>query len=171
MVAEGLKNEDGGDIIDEAAGLDSFGHPKLAGAGKYVCQQLTKRFKADKEIAQFMKDTKMYVEGLYEAPEVREVRPGHLVRCGRASAYDVTFGKEVGAAAVQLLANDIYGVTVAHVNEGKIKYMKTKEAIKQRHVDLELASFHEDLGISFGRKKIKAKMQFIEIKEAPDRHL
>lgn len=171
VVAEGMTDASGNALIDESAGLDSFGHPKLAGAGKYVTQELTKRFKGDSEMVDFMKETKMYVKGLYEAPEVREVRPGHLVRCGRASAYDVNFGKEVGAAAVQLLANGIWGVTVAHVNEGQIKYMDTKEAIKQRHVDVELASYHEDLGICFGREKIKAKMEFVKITERPDRHM
>ena len=171
VVAEGMTDASGKEIVDESAGLDAFGHPKLAGAGKYVCQELTKRFKADSDITDFMKETKMFVKGLYETPEVREVRPGHLVRCGRASAYDVNFGKEAGAAAVQLLSKGIHGVTVAHVNEGKIKYMNTRDAIKQRHVDIELASFHEDLGICFGRKKIKAKMELVEITESPDRHL
>ena len=47
-----------------------------------------------------MKKVKMFVKGLYEIPEIREVRPGHLVRCGHSSAYDVNFGKEAGAAAV-----------------------------------------------------------------------
>lgn len=70
----------GKEIVNEAAGLK-----KLAGAGKYVCQELTKRFKGDLDITNFMKETKMYVEGLYEVPEVRKVRPGHLVRCGKSS--------------------------------------------------------------------------------------
>ena len=171
VVAEGMKDSSGKDLIDETAGLDSFGHPKLAGAGKYVSQELTKRFNDDPEITKFMKDTKMFVKGLYEAPEVREVRPGHLVRCGRASAYDVNFGKEVGAAAVQLLCKGVWGVTVAHVNEGQIKYMDTKQAIKQRHVDIELASFHEDIGVCFGREKVKAKMELVKITESPARHM
>ena len=171
VVAEGMKNSSGKELIDESAGLDSFGHPKLAGAGKYVTQELTKRLKDDPEITEFMKETKMFVKDLYEAPEVREVRPGHLVRSGFASAYDVNFGKEVGAAAVQLLAHGIWGVTVVHVNDGKIKYMDTKEAIKQRHVDVELASYHEDLGVCFGREKVKANMEFVKITEAPDRHM
>ena len=48
----------------------------------------------------------MFVEGLYEIPEVRSVSPGHLVRCGHSSVYDVNFGKEVGAASV----NEIHSI-------------------------------------------------------------
>ena len=171
VVAEGMRDSGGKELIDESAGLDSFGHPKLAGTGKYVTQELTKRFKNDPEIKDFMKETKMFVKGLYEAPEVREVHPGHLVRCGRASAYDVNFGKEVGAAAVLLLTKGIWGVTVAHVNEGQIRYMDTKKAIKQRHVDIELVSYHEDLGICFGRERVKATMELVKITESPTRHM
>jgi 6-phosphofructokinase 1 len=171
VVAEGMIDASGKEIVDESAGLDSFGHKKLAGAGKYVCQELEKRFKQDSEITDFMKKTKMYVKGIYEAPEVREVRPGHLVRCGKASAFDVNFGKEAGGAAVMLLANDICGVTVVDVKDNKIRYMKTVDAIKERHVDLGLAAFHEDLGICFGRKKVKAKLEFNEFEGVPERHL
>ena len=171
VVAEGLRNADGSEIVDESAGVDAFGHKKLAGAGKFVCQELNKRFKADPEITQFMKETKMFVKGLYETPEVRDVRPGHLVRAGMASAFDVNFGKEAGAAAVMLLSRGIEGVTVVDVKNGKIRYMPTKLAIQQRHVDIEQASFHEDLGICFGRRKEKAKLTFEKIETTPDRHL
>ncbi|MCP4481850.1 MAG: 6-phosphofructokinase [bacterium] len=170
VVAEGLRDITGKEIVDESAGVDSFGHKKLAGAGKYTCQELEKRFKADDEITQFMKDTKMYVKGLYETPEVREVRPGHLVRCGKASAFDVNFGIEAGGAAVMLLKNDIYGVTVADVKGDKVRYMDTKAAIIPNHVDLDLVAFHEELGTCFARKKIKASPKFEKIKTQPERH-
>ena len=42
--------------------------------------------------------------------------PGHLVHCGRSSAYDANFGKEAGAAAVPFLSNGINGVTLVGVN-------------------------------------------------------
>ena len=171
VVAEGMTNANGEGIYDESAGVDSFGHKKLAGAGKYVCQQLEKRLQSDPAIKDFMKQTQMYVEDLYEAPEVREIRPGHLVRCGQASAYDVNFGKEAGAGAVMLLANDITGVTVVDVKGERITYMDTKQAIEQRHVDIELASFHEDLGICFGRNQIKATPRFVKLNSLPIRHL
>jgi 6-phosphofructokinase 1 len=50
VVAEGIRDASGKEIVDESAGVDTFGHKKLAGAGKYVCQELTKRFKADAEL-------------------------------------------------------------------------------------------------------------------------
>ncbi|MFC1484880.1 6-phosphofructokinase [bacterium] len=171
VVAEGMTDASGKEIVDESEGLDSFGHKKLAGAGKYVCQELTRRFKADPEINDFMKQTKMYVKGLYEAPEVREVRPGHLVRCGKASAYDVNFGKEAGGASVLLLANGIYGVTVVDVKGKKIRYMKTVDAIKPRHVDIDLVSFHENLGVCFGRNVKKTEKEFVKVESIPERHL
>ncbi len=172
IVAEGLKNANGEELVDESAGVDAFGHKKLAGAGKYVCQELIKRLKADPEIAIFMKQEKMYVKGLYEIPEVRAVTPGHLVRCGHSSAYDVNFGKEAGGAAVLLLKNNITGVTVAGVSGKKIQYMKTAEAIKQRYVDLDLVSFHERIGVCFGREKAAdLKLEFEEIKAPVQRHL
>ena len=58
---------------------------------------------ADGEIKAFIKQQGMHVEKLYESPEVRSVAPGHLVRCGHTSAYDVNFGMQAGAAAVYLL--------------------------------------------------------------------
>jgi 6-phosphofructokinase 1 len=171
VVAEGLKDVSGCEIVDESAGKDSFGHKKLAGAGKYVTQELTKRLKGDPEIAEFMKREKMYVKGSYEIPEVREVRPGHLVRCGQSSAYDVNFGKEAGAAAVALLVKGIKGVTVVGIDGLDVKYMNTQEAIKQRHVDLNLVSVHEALGTCFGRPAGNLDMTFQQVSGKIQRHL
>ncbi|MFP4472718.1 MAG: 6-phosphofructokinase [Candidatus Omnitrophota bacterium] len=171
IVAEGLRNADGSEIVDESAGLDAFGHKKLAGAGKYVCQQLTKRFKTDDSIKEFMKKEKMFVENIYEVPEVRAVTPGHLVRCGHASAYDVNFGKEAGAAAIQLLLEGIAGVTVVKVEGDEIRYMETAKAIEQRHVDLKLVALHERLGLSFGRNPEAFKAKFQKVEGPIERHL
>ena len=102
IVAEGLKDSSGEELFDESAGVDSFGHKRLAGAGKYVVHQLTKRFKADQSVTDLMKKEKMYVKDLYEVPEVRGVNPGHLVRCGHSSVYDVNFGKEAGGDIPQV---------------------------------------------------------------------
>jgi len=71
LVAEGLKNSSGEELYDENAGVDPFGHKRLAGAGKYVQNELEKRFKGDETVVEFMKKSKMFVEGLYESPEVR----------------------------------------------------------------------------------------------------
>jgi len=171
VVAEGLKDASGEELVDESAGVDAFGHKKLAGAAKFVCQELTKRLKKDEEIKKLMGQEKMYVQGLYEIPEVRAVTPGHLVRCGHSSAYDVNFGKEAGAAAVLLLSNDITGVTVVGVSGEKVKYVPTKEAIKQRHVDLSQVAFHEKMGVCFGRKFGGIKPVFESVKGHIERHL
>jgi len=171
VVAEGLKDVSGKEIVDESAGLDSFGHKKLAGAGKYVCQEVTKRFKVDKDVVKFMKNVHMYVENVYGIPEVRQVTPGHLVRCGHSSAYDANFGMECGAAAVLLLQKGIKGVTIERVSGKEIRYMKTEQAIKQRHVDLNEVALFENLGKCFGRKPAKLSIDFKEINETPDRYM
>jgi len=171
VVAEGIRDASGSEIVDESAGVDAFGHKKLAGAGKYVSQQLTKRFKADPEIKDFMKKQKMYVEGLYEVPEVRDVRPGHLVRCGHSSAYDVNFGKEAGAAAVLLLSNGIVGITVVGIKGNEVQYIPAKEAIKQRHVDLDVVAYHEAMGVCFGRPAPKISPNLVELKGGVERYM
>ena len=116
-------------------------------------------------------EQKMFVEGIYECPEIRSVVPGHLVRCGHASAYDVNFGIEAGAAAVQLLMHNITGVTVAKVEGSEIRYVETKKAIEQRHVDLDLVTLHEHLGMSFGRVKGDFKPTFKKAEGSIERHL
>ena len=171
VVAEGLRDASGREIVDESAGVDAFGHKKLAGASKYVSQQLTKRFKRDPEIREFMKAQKMYVEGLYEIPEVRDVRPGHLVRCGHSSAYDVNFGKEAGAAAVILLNRGINGVTVVKIEGNDIRYISAKEAIKQRHVDLDVVAYHEAMGVCFGRPVPEIDSNLVELKGKIERYM
>ena len=171
VVAEGLKDASGAEIVDESAGIDAFGHKKLAGAGKYVCQEISKRFKADKEIIEFMQKSHMFVEGLYGIPEVRHVLPGHLVRCGHSSAYDANFGMEGGAAAVMLLKRGVIGVTIVGVKGKEIRYMKTEDAIKQRHVDLNQVALYENLGICFGRKPQAFSPDLKEIKGSPERYM
>jgi len=171
IVAEGLRNASGEELVDEAAGVDAFGHKKLAGAGKYVCDQLSARLRKDPEVREHMEKLGLYVEGLYEIPEVRSITPSHLVRCGDSSAFDVSFGLEAGAAAVKLLANGINGVTVAEVRGNNITYMKTADAIKQRYVDLEQVAFHESLGTCFGRTVEKQELIFTELQTPPHRHL
>jgi 6-phosphofructokinase 1 len=154
VVAEGMKNADGTDIIDESAGIDAFGHKKLAGAGKYVCQQVQKRFKLDPRMPLFMKETNMFVEGIYEIPEIREIHPGHLVRSGNSSAYDINFGFEAGSAAVLLLLEGKSGVTISKVKGRKIEYIEASKAIVQRFVDLDHVAMYEAIGTCFGRNPV-----------------
>ena len=171
IVAEGLRSFSGEELVDESAGVDAFGHKKLAGAGKYVCNELIRRFKEDPSVADLMKRSKLYVNGIYEIPEVRSVAPGHLVRCGRSSVYDVNFGKEAGAAAVILLKSGLSGVTVSGIQNGKIQYMKTSDAIEQRFVDLNVVTLHEQLGTCFGREPQEAKLKAEQKKGQIERYL
>jgi len=171
VVAEGMKNASGEELVDDSLGVDAFGHKKLAGAGRYVRGQLEKRLQEDPEITQFMKEQGMFVEGLYEVPGVRDVKPEHLVRSGKTSAFDVNFGMEAGAGATVLLLSGVTGVTVQDVKNGEIRYLPTEKAIKERDVDMEMVSFYECLGFCFGRKAHKYEAKFKENKGDIERHL
>ena len=171
VVAEGIKNASGAEIVDERMPVDAFGHKYLAGAGSYVSQQLTKRLKADKSIAGLMQKAGMFIKGVNEIPEVRTVVPGHLVRCGHSSAYDVNFGKEIGAGAFILLNQGISGVTVAGITDGKIRYIDTKKAIQQRFVNTDQVALYEAMGICFGRIPPVFKTATQKITGAVERHL
>jgi 6-phosphofructokinase 1 len=162
VVAEGLQLASGDMLYDESAGVDAFGHKKLAGSGKYVRQELTKRLKTDPDVESFMKRTGMLVPGIYAIPEAREVTPGHLVRCGHSSAFDVNFGHKAGAGAVYMLLEGKTGNTVTNVEGGNVLYMKTSEAIKRREVDTSELALFEGLGICFGRKPVEFKPEMIE---------
>lgn len=171
LVAEGLKDASGQLLYDESAGVDAFGHKKLAGAGRYVRQQLEKRLKADPEVPVFMKRVGMFAPGVYEIPEVREVTPGHLVRSGQSSAFDVNFGQMAGAAAVLLLLKGKTGTTVVSVNGNNINHMPTTEAIKRREVDIDELALFESLGTCFGRKPKKFAYHFTVERRQRERHL
>ena len=170
VVAEGMKNANGEMLYDEAAGVDAFGHKKLAGAGKYVRQQLEKRLKDDPSVKDFMMKTGMYAPGVYEIPEVREVTPGHLVRSGGSSAYDVNFGYKAGSCAVLLLLGGKTGNTIVDVEGSKVYYIPTPEAIKRREVDVAEIALFESLGTCFGRKPEKFGFELIEKKVPIARH-
>jgi 6-phosphofructokinase 1 len=169
VVAEGLRDASGGELVDMSSEPDSFGHRKLIGAGRYVVKQIEDRIKADPDIKAFFKRTGQFVEGVYEIPEVRDIRPGHLVRCGFASPVDANFGMEVGSAAVELMSQATFGVTVVSYRGGTIEYMDVKDAIVQRHVDLADVALYEGLGISFGRKPEKAKATAKKVSGTPIR--
>ncbi len=95
---------------------------------------------------------------------MRVLEPGHLVRCGNSSVYDVNFGKEVGASAVVLLKKGLSGFTVIGMHHGRIHYMETAAAIEQRYVDLKEVAFYEHLGYCFGRKPEETELELEEEK-------
>lgn len=169
VVAEGLRDASGGELVDMSSEPDSFGHRKLMGAGRYVVKQLEDRVKADNEIKEFMKRTGQFVEGVYEIPEVREIRPSHLVRCGFSTAVDSNFGLEVGSAAVELVSQGTTGVTVVSYRGGTIEYMDVKDAIVQRHVNEADVALYEQLGVCFGRKPVKPTVKAQKVTGTPVR--
>ena len=113
----------------------------------------------------------MFAPGVYEIPEVREVVPGHLVRSGHSSAFDVNFGYKAGAVAVLLLKEGKFGNTVVNVDGHTIYYQPTAEVIKRREVDLTEVSIFESLGTCFGRKPQKFGYELVETKGHIERHL
>ncbi len=146
------KVDERGYLVDKTKEPDAFGHYPLMGAGKMIESELKKRMKKDSRMKTFMKEVNMYVPNQYEIPEVRMIRPTHLVRCGDSSGYDVNFGKEAGAGAVMLLKQGVSGVTVTGIRNGVIEYMDTGKAIEQNTVDLSQVAVHEALGTCFARK-------------------
>jgi 6-phosphofructokinase 1 len=171
VAAEGMRDAKGESIADESAGKDAFGHVKLEGAGKYVRKQLETRMKQDPDVREFMKETGMYVPGVYESPEIRGVTPGHLVRSGHSTAYDVVFGYQAGAGGVMLMKQGITGVTVVKVVGRSVYYLPTSEVIKQRHVDLGEVALYEQLGVCFGRKAEPYSPEFKAVEGEIERHL
>ncbi len=161
VAAEGVKNKEGKYFTDNSS-TDSFGHQRLSGVGRFIRNQLEHYTKQDPDWKKVLTDVGIYVDGIYMYPEIREVSLGHLVRAGATSAYDVTFGKQAGGAAVLLMKEGIYGVTVVGVESTIITYIPTEEAIKQRFVDLDEISFHESLGVCFGRNPAEYKPLFKE---------
>ncbi len=153
VVAEGIKSADGQHFTDTTSGIDSFGHARLGGVGAFLRRQIEIIARQDAEFwKKVFMQSGIFVEGINEFPEIRDLLPGHLVRCGASTPYDVSFGKQCGGAAVQMLLNGIKGVTVAGLENGKIKYVPVKEAIIQRYVDLKDVAFYEKLGVCFGRE-------------------
>ena len=171
VVAEGLRDAAGAVMTDAGAGVDAFGHGKLAGAGKYLRSRLEQRIAADPDTGVYMRATGQYVAGIYETPEVRELTPSHLVRSGGSTAYDVNFGKQIGAGAVALLAAGISGVTAAGGDRGEVRYLATAAAIEQCHVAPETVAFYEALGVCFGREPVASPLQARELGAVEQRYL
>lgn len=171
VAAEGVKNKDGQFFVDSAWGSDSFGHQKLTGAGQYIRRQLEHYMKEDSDWKYILTEEGIYVEGIYENPEIREISLGHLVRAGGTTAYDVAFGKQGGGAAVLLLHKGISGVTVVGVEHQNVTYLPTADAIKQRYVDTNEVAFYEALGVCFGRTIAEYQPKFVSHEGMVHRYL
>ena len=172
VVAEGIKDASG-EYVGDSNRKDPFGHVKLGGAGHYVARRLEETAKADPRVPEFMRKQGMFVPGVYEYPEIREITPSHLVRCGETSAYDVNFGMQIGAAAVHLLLEGCSGVTVVGARGNEVRYMPARQAIQPRYVDLEQVALFEELGFCFGRVPRAYAPRFVAAPEgtSPERYL
>lgn len=171
VVAEGMKTTAGNFVSDESVSPDAFGNSKLSGAGRYVRDQLQSRLNDDPEMRNVMKAQGLFVPGLYEALEVREVVPAHLARAGDTSAFDVGFGKQIGAGAVLLLLAGVSGVTVNRVDAQSISYLPTQQAIEQHHVDPRIVSLYEELGVCFGRSPQRYTAELRELPKSEPYYL
>jgi 6-phosphofructokinase 1 len=170
VVAEGLKNASG-EMLMTSLQESMPSAIKNSPAQANIYGSSSKKAEGRSEVKDFHEKTGQYAPGVYEIPEVREVTPGHLVRCGSSSAFDVNFGHKAGAAAVLLLLEGKTGNTIVDVDGQTIRYMPTSEAIKRREVDISEIALFEGLGTCFGRKPRKYEFNFVELKERVARHL
>jgi 6-phosphofructokinase 1 len=152
VVAEGFHGHESSMLADETVRSDAFGHKKLGGAGRLVRKYLAARVAKDPDFPAAMRRHGVYVEGMNELPEVREVVPGYLVRSGPASALDAVYGLDLGIGAVHLLLKNESGVTVTGIRDGTIEYVPAAEAIRTRLVDERVLALYEGAGFSFGRQ-------------------
>jgi 6-phosphofructokinase 1 len=166
-VAEGFHARHSALLADETVRADAFGHKKLGGAGRLVRKHVAARVAKDPDIAAAMKEHGVYVEGMNDAPEVREVIPGYLVRSGPATALDAICGMDLGIGAVHLLLRDLTGVTVTGIRDGVVQYVLAAEAIKGRLVDERMIAIYESLGICFGRKPKAFRPECVKADRAP----
>jgi len=167
VVTEGLHDSEGARTSDESVAADAFGHKKLGGSGKYVRECLMKRIKVDPDMKRLFKEQGLFIEGMNEMPDIRESTPKYLIRSGTTSALDSNYGRDLGAGAVVLLTNDISGVTVTEVNDGTVRFASINSMIKQRHVNDQMITFYESLGICFGRKPEPYRESWQEITGKP----
>jgi 6-phosphofructokinase len=165
VVSEGIKDDTGELLTADENEVDAFGHKKLGGVGTNVKDYISGRIKKDPEIIEFMKSIGLFVDGMNTGPQINNISLSYLVRSGHSSAIDVNFGKDAGAGAVILITNGLSEVTITGVKNGEIKYIPTKDAIIQRHVDINTIAFYEQMGICFGRKPEKFTAKYSEDKQ------
>jgi 6-phosphofructokinase 1 len=156
VVAEGLKETE-----------KRPGDGGATGAGAIIAERLEKMMKGDKEIAKLMKQSKLYVPGVNEAPEIRDVVPLYIARSGDTSALDVNFGLEIGAGSIYALLQGLSEITILGVNKQNVSYMRTKEAIKRRKVNKDRVALFENMGFCFGRQVAPFEPIFNEVKKPP----
>jgi 6-phosphofructokinase 1 len=159
VVAEGLKETE-----------KRPGDGGATGAGAIIAERLKKMMTEDKkDITKLMKQSRLFVPGVNEAPEIRDVVPLYIARSGETTAMDVNFGLEIGAGSIYALLQGLSGVTILGVNKQNVNYMQTKDAIKRRQVNKHRVALYEHMGFCFGRPMGTFEPIFNEVNKPPIR--
>lgn len=158
VVAEGLKTSE-----------KRPGDGGATGAGQMIARRLEKMLRDDEEVKILMKKNRIYVPGVNEQPEIRDVIPLYIARSGNASSFDVNCGLQFGAGAVYALLQGHSGITILGVHKRTIRYMQTTEAIERRSISVKKLGLFESMGFCFGRPPKPFEPLFCEEVEAPIR--
>ncbi|KUO49326.1 MAG: 6-phosphofructokinase [Desulfitibacter sp. BRH_c19] len=129
IVAEGVKNLTGDQIIQSGIPKDIFNIPRLGGISNWL--------------AKIIED--------YTGIESRATILGHLQRGGSPNSFDRVFATQLGAKAAELAADERFGEMVA-LRDNKIVSIPLEEVKGIRLVSLEdpLVKTCREIGLSFG---------------------
>jgi 6-phosphofructokinase 1 len=129
VVAEGVEYGKGSNSY-----VDAFRNEELKGVGGRLLVAIQEKFK----------------ENYGMAPEMRYVRPDHILRGGTTSPLDISMGMKYGKAAVEYASKGMFGlVPVVDMGTEQIKPMKIEDVIKPKQVPEYLIKLYENL-VSFG---------------------
>ncbi len=166
VVSEGIKDLRTGELITSSSELDHFGHVQLGGAGEYIVSIIKKKLKEDNELKEFLDKHGVFIKGVQETPNVRAVNLGHTIRAGISDAYDATQGQKYGAAAIECIKRNMFGIGIADVKSDKILTMPIGKLRQQRPVNMETVALYEKMGYNFGRAIIEYKPEIRSIGES-----
>jgi 6-phosphofructokinase 1 len=123
VVAEGCHLPDVGQVIDESANLDAFGHARLAGVGEELADMIEKK----------------------TGYETRSVCLGHTQRGGVPTAYDRILGQRYGLHAIDMVHEKKWG-RIAVLQGMDITDIPIKDAIAtNRRLDQRFFDVIKDL--------------------------
>ena len=106
VVAEGVHLPEAGQVVDENAQLDSFGHARLSGIGEALAELIEKK----------------------TGFETRSVNLGHTQRGGVPTAYDRLLGQRYGLHAIDMVHEKKWG-RIAVLKGLDVTDITIKEAI------------------------------------------
>jgi 6-phosphofructokinase 1 len=125
VVAEGAKLPAAGQVINEKAKLDSFGHARLSGIGEALANLIEEK----------------------TGFETRSVNLGHTQRGGVPTAYDRILGQRYGLHAIDMVHDKKWG-RIAVINGLDVTDITIKEAIAHnRRLDQRFFDVIKDLEV------------------------